>query len=161
MRESLLRCCCVGCGQHVPDRFVGSQERSQHCGRCAQWAIGATRCDDKCANTVLLETQRPCGSVRKCSGDTVTHDTIAQRRCHSIMCFDAVAAFGQAPETELRFIQPPKEHKLAAGEQVLWQCLKVSESKRKGANTTHCSAVERVSGKPQAEFEVADNLLFD
>ena len=48
------------------------------CEQDAQWAIGATRCDDKCANTVLLETQGPCGSVRKCSGDTVTHDTCVQ-----------------------------------------------------------------------------------
>ena len=48
------------------------------CEQGAQWAIGATRCDDKSANTVLLETQGPCGSVRKCSGDTVTHDTSVQ-----------------------------------------------------------------------------------
>ena len=48
------------------------------CEQGAQWAIGATRCDDKCANTVSLETQEPCGSVRKCSGDTVTHDTCVQ-----------------------------------------------------------------------------------
>ena len=40
--------------------------------------IGATRCDYKCENTVLLETQGPCGSVRKCSADTVTDDTSAQ-----------------------------------------------------------------------------------
>ena len=48
------------------------------CGQDAQWLIGATRCDDKCANTVLLETQGPCGSVRNCSGDIVTHDTCVQ-----------------------------------------------------------------------------------
>ena len=41
----------------------------------AQWAIGATRCDDECANTVLLETQRPHGVVRRCSGEAVTRDT--------------------------------------------------------------------------------------
>ena len=29
-------------------------------------------------NTVLLETQGPCGSVRRCRDDTVTHDTNAQ-----------------------------------------------------------------------------------
>ena len=40
--------------------------------------IGATQCDDKCENTVLLETQLPCGSVRKCGADTVTDDTSAQ-----------------------------------------------------------------------------------
>ena len=39
---------------------------------------GATRCDDKRENTVLLETQGPCGSVRKCSAGTVTDDTNAQ-----------------------------------------------------------------------------------
>ena len=45
------------------------------CEKSAQWAIGATRCDDKRANTALLETQGPCGSVRRCRGDTETHDT--------------------------------------------------------------------------------------
>ena len=40
--------------------------------------IGATRCGDKCGNTVLLETRGPCESVRECSADTVTDDTNAQ-----------------------------------------------------------------------------------
>ena len=40
--------------------------------------IGATRCGDKCENTVLLETQGPCERVRECSADTVTDDTGAQ-----------------------------------------------------------------------------------
>ena len=40
--------------------------------------IGATRCDDKCENTVFLETQGPCESERKCSTDTVTDDTSAR-----------------------------------------------------------------------------------
>ena len=31
-----------------------------------------------CENTVLLETQGPCGSVRSCGVDTVTDDTGAQ-----------------------------------------------------------------------------------
>ena len=39
--------------------------------------IGATRCGVKCEITVLHETQGPCGSVRKCSADTVTDDTRA------------------------------------------------------------------------------------
>ena len=34
-------------------------------------------------------------------------DLLAVKRSHSIMCFDAVAAFGQAPETELIFIEDP------------------------------------------------------
>ena len=40
--------------------------------------IGATRCGVICENTVLLETQVPCGSVRRCRDDTVTDDTRAQ-----------------------------------------------------------------------------------
>ena len=40
--------------------------------------IGATRCSVICESTVLLETQRPCESVRKCSADTVTDDTRAR-----------------------------------------------------------------------------------
>ena len=49
------------------------------------------------------------------------------------MCFDAVAAFGQAPETELIFTEAPEEHKSVVGQHVLWQCLKVREGRRKGA----------------------------
>ena len=40
--------------------------------------IGATRCGVKCENTILLETEGPCGSIRECSADTVTYDTGAQ-----------------------------------------------------------------------------------
>ena len=50
-----------------------------------------------------------------------------------IMCFDAVAAFGQAPETELMFIDAPEEHRAIVGQHVLWQCLKVREGRRKGS----------------------------
>ena len=39
--------------------------------------VSATRCDDKCVNTIVLETQGPCGSVRKCGADTVTDETSA------------------------------------------------------------------------------------
>ena len=40
--------------------------------------IGATRCIVICENTVLLETQEPCGRVRTCDVDTVTDDISAQ-----------------------------------------------------------------------------------
>ena len=49
------------------------------------------------------------------------------------MCFDAVAAFRQAPETDLIFIDAPEEHGAVVGQHVLWQCLKVREGRRKGA----------------------------
>ena len=45
--------------------------------------IGATRCDDKCENTDLLESQGPCGSVRRCRDDTVTHDANVQKKWHT------------------------------------------------------------------------------
>ena len=38
-------------------------------------------------------------------------DLLAVKRGHGLMCFDAVAAFGQAPETELIFIEAPEEHR--------------------------------------------------
>ena len=60
-------------------------------------------------------------------------DLLAVKRGHGIMCFDAVAAFGQAPETELIFIEAPEEHRAVVGQHVLWQCLKVREGRRKGA----------------------------
>ena len=52
-------------------------------------------------------------------------DLLAVKRGHGIMCFDAVAAFGQAPETELIFIEAPEEHRAIVDQHVLWQCLKV------------------------------------
>ena len=52
-----------------------------HCEGYAQWTIGATRCDDLFVqNTVLLETQGPCGSVRRCRGSTETPHTRVQGR---------------------------------------------------------------------------------
>ena len=32
---------------------AAGRESNDLCGERAQWAIGATRCDDKCANTAL------------------------------------------------------------------------------------------------------------
>ena len=49
------------------------------------------------------------------------------------MCFDAVAALGLAPETELIFNEAPEEHRAVVGQHVLWQSLKVREGRRKGA----------------------------
>ena len=54
-------------------------------------------------------------------------DLLAVKRGHGIMCFDAVAAFGQAPKTKLIFMKAPKEHRAVVGQHVLWQCLKVRE----------------------------------
>ena len=54
-------------------------------------------------------------------------DLLAVKMGHGIMCLNAVAAFGQAPETELIFIEAPGEHRAVVGQQVLWQCLKVRE----------------------------------
>ena len=44
---------------------------------------------------------------------------LAVKRGHGIMCFDAVAAFGQAPETELIFIEAPEDHRAVVGQHVL------------------------------------------
>ena len=38
-------------------------------------------------------------------------DLLAVKRGHSIMCFDAVAAFGQDPETDMIFIEAPADHR--------------------------------------------------
>ena len=45
-------------------------------------------------------------------------DLLAVKRGHGIMCFVAVAAFGQAPETELIFIEAPEEHRAVVGQHV-------------------------------------------
>ena len=64
--------------------------------------------------------------------DTSVIDLLAVKRGHS-MCFDAVAAFGQAPETELIFIEAPAEHGAKVGQHFLWQCLKAREDRWKRA----------------------------
>ena len=46
-------------------------------------------------------------------------DLLAVMRGHRIMCFDAVAAFGETNETELVYIEANEEHKMVAGAQVL------------------------------------------
>ena len=72
-------------------------------------------------------------------------DLLAIKRGHSIMCFDAVAAFGQAPETELIFIEALAEHRAKIGQHVMWHCLKVREKadgkerdRAKITSWTHC-----------------------
>ena len=52
-------------------------------------------------------------------------DLLAVKRSHGIMCFDTVAAFGQALETELIFIEATEEHRAIVGQHVMWQCLTV------------------------------------
>ena len=72
-----LRCGCLSIGE-----VSGIRQRLGLVGDVRSVQIGATRCDDRCENTVLLETQGPCGSVRRCRDDTVTHDTSVQGKCH-------------------------------------------------------------------------------
>ena len=65
-------------------------------------------------------------NVRNCSDvqNTSLIDLLAVKKGHGIMCFDAVAVFGQAPETELIFIEASDEHRTIVGQHVLWQSLK-------------------------------------
>ena len=46
-----------------------------------------------------------------------------------------MAAFSQADEDELVFLQPPEEYLARIGKKVLWQCLKVREGRRSGAKS--------------------------
>ena len=64
---------------------------------------------------------------------------LAVKRSHGIMCYDAVAAFGQAPETELIFIEAPEEHKEKVGQHMQWQCLKVGEGRLKKSQSVESS----------------------
>ena len=74
-------------------------------------------------------------------------DLLAVKRGHSIMCFDAVAAFGQAPETELIFMEAPEEHRAKVVQHVLWQCLKMREGRRKGARAWQDHFVDTLPSK--------------
>ena len=56
--------------------------------------------------------------------NTSSIDLLAVKRGHSIMCFGAVAAFSQPPETEPIFIQAPADHRAKIGQLTVWQCLK-------------------------------------
>ena len=93
--------------------------------------------------------------------NTSSIDLLAVKRGHSIMCF----AFGQAPDTELIFIEAPAEHRAKVGQLVLWQCLKVREGRRKGARAWQDHFVDAIfegaAGSCQAESEVPEDLLFE
>ena len=91
-------------------------------------------------------------------------ELLAVKRSHSIMCVDAVAAFGQAPETELIFIEALAEHRAKVGQHVLWQCLKVREGRRKGNRVRQGHFVDTLLSKEcpgafQTESEVPGDLL--
>ena len=89
-------------------------------------------------------------------------DLLAVKRGHSIMCFGAVAAFGQAPETELIFIEAPAEHRAKGA-------IAMPESERRQTERSESVAgslrghttVEGVSRNLQAESEVPDDLLLE
>ena len=53
-------------------RCVQAAGRGSTKGAMHSVQIGVTRCDDKCENTVLLETQGPCGSVRASQSFSIT-----------------------------------------------------------------------------------------
>ena len=92
-------------------------------------------------------------------------DLLAVKRGHGFMCFDAVAAFGQALETELIFIEAFEEHKV--GQHVLWQCLTVMEGRRKQARAWQDHIVDTLLSKEcptiiySSEFEIALDLHVD
>ena len=91
-------------------------------------------------------------------------DLLAVKRGHGIMCFDAVSAFGQAPETQLIFIEAPEEHREKVGQHILWQCLKVRESRRQGARAWQDHFVDTLLSMPasfQTESEVPDDPLLE
>ena len=63
MQLSVVATCATECGGLSRDSQFRKKSNDVFCCTArlfceqgAQWAIGATRCDDKCANTVLLET---------------------------------------------------------------------------------------------------------
>ena len=66
----LLKRCVQAAGRGSMEGAI-TQLRYQ-CGECAQ-------CGDKCANTVFAS----CGSVRRCSDDTVTRGTSVQGKGHT------------------------------------------------------------------------------
>ena len=74
-------------------------------------------------------------------------DMIVVKKGYSVMCFDTVAAFSQAPEDELIFIEAPEEHRWKVGKDIVWQCLKVREGRRKGARAWQDHFVDILLGK--------------
>ena len=99
-------------------------------------------------------------------------DLLAVNRGHSIMCFDAVAALGQTPETELILIEVPADHRAKVGQHTLWQCLKVRESRWKRARawqdhfvdillSKECPGTFKQGLKSSSEFETAVGLHVD
>ena len=93
------------------------------------------------------------------------------------MCFDAVAAFGQALDTELIFFEAPEEHRAKVGQHILWQCLVVRGGRRERARAWQDHFVDTLVSKEcpgafkqslkspttfySSEFEIALGLRVD
>ena len=87
-----------------------------------------------CAREFATYKDPPVFAAAPDVDNTSLIDLLAVTRGHSSICFDAVAALGQAPETELIFIEAPAEHKAKVAQPILWQQhLTVRENRRKGA----------------------------
>ena len=67
-------------------------------------------------------------------------DLLAVKKGYPIMLFDAAAAFSQAEEQELVFLERPIEYQMMCNKPVLWQCLKVREGRR---TSTSVSLIQR------------------
>ena len=59
-QASVFRCCAVRTSCESWINEMSSNLLRYQCELGAQWAIGATRCDDKCANTILLVSTTVC-----------------------------------------------------------------------------------------------------
>ena len=116
---------------------------------------------------LMTHTRRSRGDVRESSPRARTHLCLQLQgdvdNTSLITCFDAVAAFGQAPETELIFIDAPARRRAKVGQHVLWQCLNVREGRRKRARAWLDHFVDTLLSKEcLGTFkQVPDNLLFE
>ena len=137
------------------------QERKSCQGK---WWMMHTKKSRNCAKEFATFKDPSVFAAASDVDNTSLTDLLAVKRGHGIMCFDAVAAFGQAPETELILIEAPEEHRTVVGQHVLWQCLKMREGRRKGARTWQDHFIENtvVARLPRifdTESEVPDNFL--
>ena len=134
---------------------------------------------------MMTHTERGRGGVRESLPRTSTHLCLQQHRILTnaslidllgsqegsqrhvlVTCFDAVLPCGQALKTELIFVEGLAVHRATVGQQKLWQCLKVTEGRRKGARAWQDHFVDillsrECPGNLQAESEVPCNFLFE
>ena len=139
-----------------------SRQERKSCQR--KWWVMHTEKSRYCAREFATFKDPSVFAAASDVDNTSLVDLLAVKRGHSIMCFDAVAAIGQAPETELNFHRSSRGAQSSCGTACV---VAIFESERmwtqkeqelgKIISLKHCC--RKLPMIFQTESEATDNLL--